>query len=88
VSNKILIVDDEKGIVATLEDYFETQGYQVYCGKRLFIVYHHQSKHKMNHCHKGMEIPYHHRGSIEYLQMERRYPAMLGYCYYYFIFSY
>ena len=31
MSNKILVVDDEKGIVATLEDYFESQGYQVYC---------------------------------------------------------
>ena len=31
MSSKILIVDDEKGIVATLEDYFESQGYQVYC---------------------------------------------------------
>ena len=31
MSSKILVVDDEKGIVATLEDYFETQGYQVYC---------------------------------------------------------
>jgi len=31
MSHKILIVDDEKGIVTMLKNYFETQGYQVYC---------------------------------------------------------
>ena len=31
MSNKILIVDDEKGIVAMLKSYFEAQNYQVYC---------------------------------------------------------
>ena len=31
MSNKILIVDDEKGIVAMLKSYFETLNYQVHC---------------------------------------------------------
>ena len=30
MSNKILVVDDEKGIVAMLKNYFEMQSYQVY----------------------------------------------------------
>lgn len=30
MDNKILIVDDEKGIVTMLKNYFETQGYQIY----------------------------------------------------------
>lgn len=30
MSNKILIVDDEKGVVAMLKNYFEMAGYQVY----------------------------------------------------------
>ena len=31
MSHKILIVDDEKGIVTMLKNYFEMQGYQAYC---------------------------------------------------------
>ena len=31
MNNKILIVDDEKGIVTMLRNYFEAQSYQVYC---------------------------------------------------------
>lgn len=31
MNNKILIVDDEKGIVTMLKNYFESQNYQVYC---------------------------------------------------------
>ena len=31
MNNKILIVDDEKGIVTMLKNYFEAQSYQVYC---------------------------------------------------------
>jgi DNA-binding response OmpR family regulator len=31
MSSKILIVDDEKGIVIMLKNYFLSQGYQVYC---------------------------------------------------------
>jgi len=31
MNNKILIVDDEKGIVTMLKNYFKAQNYQVYC---------------------------------------------------------
>ena len=31
MNSKILVVDDEKGIVTMLKNFFEAQNYQVYC---------------------------------------------------------